>query len=196
MAYNRDIPAAKELISNSQSAIQGNFQTIDSGMTGTGVGFSRNHVTMTDATNGGLHNTVDYYAPVSDPTVGSAPVASLYVKASPAQLFFRNTSGILQLTNLPIVTATPGATGYGIVTPWGIKINWGQIANIGKTTGAATVFQVPFTVQPSLQLTVENAGMDADGSSTSVNALSTTGFTARCSVTPGTHTLFFFAIGT
>lgn len=70
MVYNRNIPQSTDLISISQGQILGNFQTIDSGTTGTGVGFSREHITMTDATNGGLHSkaTMPDTASVSPPT--------------------------------------------------------------------------------------------------------------------------------
>jgi hypothetical protein len=57
MPYNPAIPLATDLISDSQSDLYGNFQAIDIGTTGGAgnVGFSREHVTMTDAASGGLH---------------------------------------------------------------------------------------------------------------------------------------------
>ena len=93
MVYNRNIPGPNDILSNSQSQLQANFQQIDSGTTGSGTGFSRNHVTLTDGTNGGLHNRVDFYQPVADPPI-SGFTGSLYVKTvgGLSQLFFANSS--------------------------------------------------------------------------------------------------------
>ena len=92
MSYNNAIPQPTNLISNSQAQILGNFAAIDSGSTGTGAGFSRNHVTMTDATNGGLHYRVDYYQAESSPAL-SGFVASMYPKTvTNIEAFFKNAS--------------------------------------------------------------------------------------------------------
>jgi transcriptional regulator of nitric oxide reductase len=192
MAYNRNIPQPNDFISKSQGQILGNFQTIDAGSTGGAgdVGFSRNHITMTDGTNGGLHYRVDYFNAVTDPAIVGF-VASLYAKTvSNVELFYRNAAAIYQLTNLPVVSS---GTSFGITTPWGLKLNWGRVASVTSAFATSIPFQVAFTAQPSLMLTVENAGGSADGSSASVKALSTTAFTPVCSVT---HTVAFFAIGT
>lgn len=55
MAYLPNIPQPTDLVSDSQGDLLGNFTAIDTGTTATGQGFSREHVTMTDGTNGGLH---------------------------------------------------------------------------------------------------------------------------------------------
>jgi hypothetical protein len=55
MPYNPLIPQATDLISVSQNQIQSNFQTMDNGTSGTGVGFDREHITVTDSTYGGMH---------------------------------------------------------------------------------------------------------------------------------------------
>lgn len=121
MAYLRNIPAATDLISNSQSQIQGNFQIIDSGSTGTGTGFSRNHVTMTDATNGGLHNRVDFYQAVSAPAI-SGFTSSAYAKTanSDSQLFYKNGTAEMQITN----SALSAASAQGML-PGGLQIRCG-----------------------------------------------------------------------
>ena len=199
MAYNRNIPAATDLISNSQSAIQGNFQAIDSGQTGNpgAIGFSRNHVTMTDATNGGLHHRVDYYQNVAAPTIG-AFVSSLYPREFPAassisQLFFKNGVSEYQLTNLGRVTTTPSASGYGLTTPWGIVINWGQIAvgAGGPTSGTSLTFQVPF---PTSVDSIIATGINSNGSQGNVTV--TGGSTTGCTLfSANNNTVYFFAIG-
>lgn len=154
MAYNRNIPAATDLISNSQSQIQGNFQALDSGTTGTGVGFSRNHVTITDATNGGLHHRVDYYQNVVDPTI-SGLVSSIYPKAgteAPAssQLFYRNASAIYHLSPIK-------AWGYSSGTTAGTGIISSQSSNVTSVARSSTgtyVVTIPASVLGSADYAV------------------------------------------
>lgn len=139
MVYNRNIPGPNDILSNSQSQLQANFQQIDSGTTGTGTGFSRNHVTLTDGTNGGLHNRVDFYQPVADPTV-TGFAGSVYVKnvAGIPQLFYANSSLVTQLTGIT------GAAGSGTVTiPGGIVLKWGTVSVAAGFTNTIT-FPVPF----------------------------------------------------
>lgn len=143
MAYLRSIPQPSHNLSVSQGNILGNFQAIDSGTTGSAgaIGFSRNHVTMDDNTNGGLHYRVDYYQAVSDPvlaTIGAA--SSLYAKqVSSPELFYRSSSGDpTQITSgsLPIWKGgTSGGTGIITATvsqngqlnlPNGLQFRWGR----------------------------------------------------------------------
>ncbi len=121
MPYNRNIPQPTDLISNSQPQILGNFQTIDSGVTGTGVGFSRNHITMTNATNGGLHNRVDYYQAVASPAIVGF-VSSLYPKTVSAigELFYKNGTADIQITS----SSLTAASGQGFL-PGGLQIRSG-----------------------------------------------------------------------
>ena len=149
MTYNRDIPAANDLISVSQGQIQGNFQTIDSGTTGTGVGFSRNHVTMTDATNGGLHERVDFYENVSAPSI-TGFVSSLYPRSTggASQLFFKNGVAEYQVSG-PITAASTGvAPIFG-----GFKFAWGiQSVSNGATitvSGMTTLYQPQISIDDS-----------------------------------------------
>ncbi len=139
MVYNRNIPGPNDILSNSQSQLQANFQQIDSGTTGSGTGFSRNHVTLTDGTNGGLHNRVDFYQPVADPSI-SGFTGSLYVKTvgGLSQLFFANSSLVTQLTGIT------GAAGSGTVTiPGGIVLKWGTVSVPAGFTNTIT-FPVAF----------------------------------------------------
>lgn len=154
MAYIRNIPAATDLISNSQPQIQGNFNIIDSGTTGTGTGFSRNHITLTDATNGGLHNRVDYYQAVADPAI-SGFVGSLYVK-SVAQGGLSAAPLLVYNTGTPYViggalSATQNGFCYlpgGILLKWGVFTSSAGIANFTYPVGASIpVFSNVFNVQ-------------------------------------------------
>jgi len=201
MAYNRNIPQPTDLISNSQPSILGNFQTIDSGTTGTGVGFSRNHVTMTDATNGGLHNRVDYYQAVADPTI-SGFVSSLYVKLvaqgglSAAPLLVYNSG-----TPYVIGGAVSAASNGFCYLPGGILMKWGSFSassgvnsfSFPSGSGIPTfsnIFQV--FLQPSSAPGVP----DYFGY---INSSTTTGFSydsvARVSKTGASGTYSYLAIG-
>lgn len=190
MAYNRLIPQATDLISNSQAQLLANFQAIDSGITGTGVGFSRNHVTMSDTTNGGLHFRVDFYQNQgSDPSI-SGFVSSLYPKSVSglSELFFNNGTTISQLTNL---TVTVSGSNYGCTTPWGLKLNWGSF-NVASSVSTTTVtFAVPFTTLQSLV-----TGISTTNSATvySINcSASASSFVARSPA--GAVGAYYFAIG-
>jgi hypothetical protein len=184
MAYNRNIPQPTDLISNSQPSLLANFQAIDSGTTQTGIGFARNHVTMTDATNGGLHNRIDFYQGIADPTI-SGWASSLYPKTSTFELIYRVASTNYQLTNLSITTV---GGSHGVITPWGIRLNWGKISSVGSG-GTALTFPQAFTQIPNVVCTSLNTN---SASNATAENISTTAFTAHSSQT---NDVCFFAIG-
>jgi hypothetical protein len=192
MSYNRNIPQSTDLVSNSQPQILGNFQTIDAGSNLTGIGFTRNHVTMTDASNGGLHSRVDFYQAVADPLI-SGFVSSLYPKTvSNVELFYRNAAAITQLTGLTVITTGSGGNiNYGVTTPWGIIINWGTVVPVN--TGKPVVFAIPITggVQSVLCTAQSTSTGNAANIITTAN-IGTTGFTAYSSGAPQSN---YFAIG-
>lgn len=139
MSYNNTIPQPTNLMSNSQAQIFGNFAAIDSGTTGTGAGFSRNHVTMTDGTNGGLHHRVDYYQAVASPAI-SGFAASLYPKTvTNVEACFKNTVADIQITNSTLTTAS----GEGMM-PGGVQVRCGLASSNGSgvTTNFTTAFPV------------------------------------------------------
>lgn len=129
MAYTDDIPKPDDLISNSQGQLRANFNAIDS----TAFGFARNHVALTDGTDGGLHKRVDYQAPVGDPGI-SGFVASLYTKASTNptgnQLWYSNGTPV-QVTG-PVLKDTFGF----MFLPGGLLVKWGWVNASG---GANTI---------------------------------------------------------
>lgn len=192
MAYNRNIPQSTDLISNSQSDLLSNFQAIDSGTTGTGIGFSRNHVTLTDATNGGLHHEVDFYQNVSDPTI-SGFVSSLYPKlvGSDSQLFFRNGAEIIQLTG----TSTVGSSG-SVTLQGGVVLKW-------ATTTATDNTIIPFVVAfPASCFGVVVTPLAATSPATFVTVSASpiaAGFTPRVKNNAGSAaspiSIFYIAIG-
>lgn len=86
-----------------------------------------------NADNGGLHKQVTFTANQSAPGFGSG-VSDLFanLSSSISQLFFQNSTTTFQLTGLPLVTS---GTDYGIVTPWGLTINFG---NHSSSSGGST----------------------------------------------------------
>lgn len=184
MAYNRSIPQATDLISNSQSQILGNFQAIDSGTTGTGAGFSRNHITMTDATNGGLHNRVDYYQAVASPAIAGF-VSSAYAKTvTNAELFYKNSTLDMQVTN-SLLTYTSGEG----MAPGGVQFRCGTGSSNGS--GISNPFSKAFpTSCISVVVTGQNGSQTTN--KISVTSVSTTAFTAKSSLG---ESIYYIAIG-
>lgn len=197
MSYNNQIPRATDLISNSQGQIQGNFVAIDSGTTQTGTGFARNHVTMTDGTNGGLHNRIDFYQALTDPVIAGF-VASLYPKTvgSDEQLTYSNSSTVTQITG-PFSKTN---NGYCFL-PGGILLKWGSFAGSSgintfsfPTSGSIPVFSAVYQVflQPS-------SAPGAPNYFGYIDSKTTTGFTydsvARTSNTSASGTYSYLAIG-
>lgn len=184
MAYTNNIPASTDLISTSQGQIQANFTAIDSGTTGTGIGFARNHITMTDGTNGGLHNRVDYYQAVSSPSI-SGFVSSAYAKTvTHAELFYKNATQDMQVTN-SLLTA---ASGEGML-PGGLQIRSGSGSSNGA--GISNSFSTAF---PTGCIAVTATGRNASQPTNDikVTAISTTAFTAKSAAG---EAIYYIAIG-
>jgi len=141
MTYNPSIPQANDDPTISQAQLLANFGIWNSS-------FSANHIPLTSGANQGFHTSIFFPTPLgSDPNL-SAPISSLYPKSNGTtnELFFQNgatSANVKQLTNLPIVTGTAGATGFGFVTPWGWIVNCGTVP---PGTSASILFQVPYAV--------------------------------------------------
>lgn len=195
MAYTNNIPNSTDLIANSQPQIKANFTAIDSGVTGTGIGFSRNHVTMTDATNGGLHNRVDFYQALSSPVV-SGFIASAYPKTvgSTVELFYKNASQDLQLSG-PL---SDSANGY-ITLPGGFLLQWGSVTINNASSSNTGAFPTPFTsaIRAMVVTPQTNTSADAFGVAWNPNQGSApyTTFTITRNGTAGTVSQFWIAIG-
>lgn len=173
MSYERSIPASTDLISNSQSQIQGNFQAIDSGTTGTGIGFSRNHITMIDGTNGGLHNRVDYYQAVSSPAI-SGFISSAYPKTvTNVELAYKNGTQDMVITN----SLLAAASGQGMM-PGGLQVRCGS-GNSGGSTSVPIAFSPVFLTNVLAVITVAE-GTDTNQSCIP-SAKSASGFTLTTS---------------
>lgn len=192
MAYNNNIPQPTDVISNSQGDLLANFAAIDSGTTGTGIGFSRNHVTMTDATNGGLHNRIDFFQNIVSPSI-SGFVSSLYPKASASNLFYKNGTAEYQLTSALVSGTTSGTAGpttdYTITLPFGLilKFGSGNFASSGSTIGFSTAFPTAFL---GVVLTTRHVGSPQDATYSNQSA---SGFTGYCQ--SGTQFISWMAWG-
>ena len=183
MAYLPNIPANTDLISNSQSQIQGNFQKIDPGTTGSGIGFARNHVTMTDGTNGGLHNEIDFYQALASPTI-SGFVGALYPKTvTNIELFYKNGSKDMQVSN-SLLTNT---LGEGMM-PGGLQI---RSANLVMQAAGPVTFSRVF---PNACIAVTCNSDTGTQTPIFVGNLSPSGFTfARQGA--GLTTIYYIAVG-
>lgn len=186
MAYDSSIPQATDLISTSQGDILANFTAIDPGTTDTGIGFARNHITMTDATNGGLHNRVDYYAAVTSPTI-SGFTSSAYAKttSSISEFFYKNGTADTQITS----SGLTASSGEGFI-PGGLQIRVGTTSI--STGGNAVVFSTAFPTG-ALGVWMTNAGSTAGVANVNSGTLTVSGFTASC--ISGSGTVYYLAIG-
>lgn len=148
MAYNNAIPAAGDLISQSQDDIQQNFAAIQTLV-------EVNHETFA-AANSGKHKYVTLTEQGADPVTAINELA-LYSKdvGGVTALFLRNeNNGAV----VDITTATKAATGT-CTLPCGITLKWGfgQLT-VGNQTSGAIAFVTPFTGAPYIvQLTPYNA---------------------------------------
>jgi hypothetical protein len=122
------------------------------------------------------------------------------IKKFSAQLWFQNNVGASfekQLTNLPIVS-TSNTNGKGIVTPWGLIINFGQISPLFLASPPID-FPIPFkSAVWSMVAGPITGNLDTVSAATQVNVVGLTQFQARVSsnnftaLTP----VYYLAIGT
>lgn len=185
LIYYPNIPLDTDVPSQSASKFNTNFTTLN-------TVFGEDHVAYNVGTNQGLHKQVTFPLPLpgSPSPINTASVAYPLAGPSLTQLFFSNATQKWQLTGLPIVTATGGATGFGITTPWGIKVNWGNIGSV-PSSGRNVTFQVPFTSTPAITCTGRNSD-PTHGNVTTQNE-NASGFSCLSS---NTNDVFFIAIGT
>jgi len=189
-SYNPNIPQSSDNPADSQGQILTNFASIYSILTSDHFTFGS--LTATD----GQHQQVTLPVPLAgDPSTPSGAAAELYTKAISGigQLFFINSSGVLPLTGIPLVTTTPSASGYGLSTPWGIVLNWGTIGvgSGGSTSPTALTFQVVFPTSCDAIILTSNNSNGSQGNAT-YSSKSTTG----CNLySASNNSVSFLAIG-
>lgn len=183
--FNDGIPAAGNNPSNDQPIMLSNNVANAAIWEVDHIGFNTN--------GGGLHEQVTFLANQTAPGLPSGSVAALYsnlnngIFGNLSSLFFQDSSTLSrQLTNLSLVTTTPGATGFGIRTPWGLILNWGSSAI--ATAGTTISFQVGYTTTPTVLLTPATPTRTLGAT-----AVGTANFVAASS--PLSDTGYFLAIG-
>jgi len=183
--YNANIPQPGDLPSISQPSILNNFGAIQNA-------FDKNHVTLSDTINRGLHNFVEMPVQSGAQTTASGE-GELHTQTvgGTSQLFYSrdNIGGTLvQVTSdvVPLVATS----GYSFIFG-GVLVQWGQTSFSGSSgtisfpgtfpTSALCVIACPFN-------------SNAAGSNWYVQTWNATTFTIQ-GASSGTNAFTFFAIG-
>lgn len=185
MVYNPNIPQPGHNLSTSQGDLLGNFGAIDSAL----FGMTRNHVTMTDSTNGGLHKRVDFYQAVASPTI-SGFTASLYPQtvSGNSELFYKNATADIQLTNSALVASS----GQGMM-PGGLQFRCGSAtAPSSSPVSSVTISYTPFPVATLVAFAIASG----NGRIMNTTGLTPSEFNMNANTAFGNTDLFYwFAIG-
>ena len=184
MAYNNNIPLSTDNISVSQGNILTNFGT--SGIDSTSFGFSRNHVSMTDGTNGGLHKAVDFYQPIASPTLGGTGGVAYPKTVTNSELFFKNSVSDMQISN-SLLTAS---SGQGML-PGGLQVRCGTSSFPGQNQYVN--FSIAFPIA-CLSVVVSNANSGNNASTINVTSIQPNRFQVFCPNGAGSN-LSYMAIG-
>ena len=127
MTYDPNFPQPSTLISQAPTGFQANWQAINSNTSG----FSVDHVSLTDTTNGGRHQAVHLKKQTVDPTTLSdeGAIYSKDIGSPDVELFYRreNNGLITQLTGLASSLATNGYYRF----PGGLLFKWGKFSAAG-----------------------------------------------------------------
>jgi hypothetical protein len=134
--YTANIPQPGDDPSQSQGQILQNFQSLQDAQ-------DKNHVTLQDITNRGLHKFLQMPEQGSDPTT-AVNQGGLYCKdiAGFTRLVFRqeNNGTIIQMTGIDPVSATNGYT----FLPGGLLLQWGTSAVNGAPAITNILFPITF----------------------------------------------------
>lgn len=164
MAYTPNIPAATDIIANSQSQLQANCNSIDSQYNADHDGFSLG------SSNSGMHNQITFLANQAAPSLTRnlvAGVSGLYVNtvSAASQLFFQNAAGSQQLTGYTVATQASSGTGFsgtlnGVQLPGGMKICYSAPGAQATSVSPYATYTFPFTytTAPSVQVTSNESG--------------------------------------
>lgn len=183
MVYDPNIPTANQLISASQSAIQGNFAAIDSSSTG----FAVDHVTLTDGTNGGKHKKMTMVQQGSAPSTGASEV-DLYTKALGGQpeLYLRQQSNG---TEVLMTRGTPTSSSGEGVAFGGLQIRCGSGSSNGS--GISNNFSSSFSTA-CVAVVASGRNSAQPTNDIKVTAISASAFTATSA---SGESIYYIAIG-
>ena len=187
MSFNPAIPAPTDRPTISQGQILTNFSQLN-------TIFANNHVSFIAAADRGKHNFCQFPEQAAAP-VTAANEGAIYTKvgaSATTEAFFRRESNgaELQMTGLPVVVAGPVR---GIITPWGLRMNWGSVVATGGGMGALLVtYAVPFTAGGGWSITVSKAAAAITTTSVGVANEVNASFNLYA---PAGDVFYFFAIG-
>lgn len=201
--YLPGIPKGTDLISNSQLQIQSNFGIIDNGIatdpTGS-IGFNRDHVTMTDGTNGGLHKHVIFPGPPTLPfspplsTTQSAVYPNLVSYMNPTdsfqELFYNNATKSVQITNSQLIPSL--ITGGAGMLPGGLQIRAGSPGWPGQNM---SIYFTPRFPTACLSVVVTNTNSGNNNTIINVSTFDNISFTVFSTNKPSGSNLSYIAIG-
>ncbi len=198
MSYNPLIPQATDLISVSQGEIQANFNAIDNGVSGTGIGFDREHISMTASSYGGMHIQATMPDNAALSAVGTPPIntstAPLGKPPAPAAgygTYYASKTGTVGGTITEANYKSGDSSAISILSA--VKA-WGRFSgttkadgfNFASVTNSATgVYNITFTndlpnAVYSVIATVDQAAF-ANRAIVGATGLATTGFTLNVS---------------
>jgi hypothetical protein len=184
MAYQPNKPEATDQLSQSQTDLQNNFQSIN-------TSFNQNHVTF-DIADTGKHKFIQFPVQAADP-VAVAGQVDVYNKLFGAvnELYIQKSNG----TQVPVTASTQAQTGYCYL-PCGLIMKWGRGTVNASAASAATAFEatVPFTAVYSANATLNGrTGMDKG---CYIQTLTTTHITVyNANANGGARTFYYFVIG-
>ncbi len=134
--YTANIPQPGDDPSQSQDQILQNFQSLENA-------FDKNHVTLQDLTNRGLHSFLQMPEQLADPTT-AANIGAWYTKAIGGVTRFvmrqEGNGSVIQMTGPdPVIAQNPGMT----FLPGGLLLQWGGTVTVAGLFGFA--FAQPFS---------------------------------------------------
>lgn len=189
MAYNNAIPAANDLISQSQSDIQQNFAAIQTLI-------EVNHGTFGAATEG-KHKFTSLVEQGAAPVTAANEIA-LYTKeiGGISALFLRHESAGTEVDITTAVKASPGTC----TLPCGIILKWGTgSVSSGQQTSGVVTFSTAFpTAALSVVITASNdpSGYSSDNIINAITLTTASFYARRASDHKNTAlTFYYIAIG-
>ncbi len=183
--YNANIPQPSDLQSVSQPSLLNNFGAIQNA-------FDKNHVTLSDTVNRGLHKFMEMPVQSGAQTTASGE-GELHTQtvSGTSQLFYSrdNSAGTLVQLTTAIVPLL-ATSGYSFI-PGNMIVQWGQTSFSGST--GTVSFPIAFPTS-ALVVLISPFNSTAGSSSAYVQTWGATTFTVQ-NAASGTNAFTFLAIG-
>lgn len=187
MTFTPNVPQATQTISGTQQAINNNFLCLENAVNG----FTKDHVTMTDSTDGAAHKKLTFTGSVSPVPSAVGTYSYLYPNAVTNQeLFFANAQDVVQMTD----TSLDSTSGEGFIAG-GVQVR----AAIGDfASSALTSPTIPFsTAFPTACVAITVTGINSSTTQQTtyaVSSISTSGFVVT-RTQPFGDTFYYVAMG-